>query len=187
MSFINDIDPSWTLFLDRDGVINIEKDQDYIRTKEEFIFYPEVLNHFHLLNKVFPLVVVVTNQRGVGKKLMSEQDLYDIHQHLQAELALHKGNIHQFYYAADLENDALDRKPNIGMGFKAKADFPQINFSKSIMVGNNISDMEFGRNLGMKTVYLNTTKPRIEGHESIDMQFDSLVEFIKIVSGQCSP
>ena len=65
------------------------------------------------------------------------------------------------------------------MGLQAKNEFPQIDFTKSIMVGNNISDMEFGKNLGMKTVYLNTTKPRSEGHASIDVQFPNLVEFIK--------
>ena len=179
MSFLNQIDGSWTLFLDRDGVINVEKDQDYIRHASEFVFYPGVAEHFHLLNKIFSLIVVVTNQRGIGKGLMTVEDLHGIHTHLQSELNFYHGKIHQFYFAPDLENDAIDRKPNIGMGLKAKQEFPQIDFTKSVMVGNNISDMEFGKNLGMKTVYLNTTKPRHEGHTSIDLMFTNLVEFIQ--------
>lgn len=178
MSFLNDIDNSWTLFLDRDGVLNIEKDQDYIRHVAEFEFYPNIASQFYKLNQRFPLILVVTNQRGIGKGLMTESDLHEIHQHIQTQLNLHQGRIHQFYFAPDLDNNAPNRKPNIGMGLQAKLDFPQIEFKKSIMIGNNISDMEFGRGLGMKTVYVNTTKPRTEPHPSIDLLVENLIDFI---------
>ena len=66
--------------------------------------------------------------------------------------------IDEIYYAPDLESDAHHRKPNTGMGLQAKQDFPSIDFSKSVMVGNNFSDMDFGKRLGMKTVFVETTK-----------------------------
>jgi D-glycero-D-manno-heptose 1,7-bisphosphate phosphatase len=184
MSFLKNIDATWTLFLDRDGVLNIEKDQDYIRNVDEFIFYDDVLSHFPILNKTFGKIIIVTNQRGIGKGLMTHDDLHSIHSFLLTEINKHDGHIHQFYYAPDLENDSIDRKPNIGMGLKAKQEFPEIDFSKSIMVGNNISDMEFGKRLGMKTVYVNTTKPRTELHESIDLLQNSLPDFCKLIQSE---
>jgi HAD superfamily hydrolase (TIGR01662 family) len=184
MNFINDIDQSWTLFLDRDGVLNVEKDQDYIRNVQEFVFYDEVLSHFAILNKIFGKVILVTNQRGIGKGLMTEQDLHEIHKHLERELNQHNAHIHQYYFAPDLDRNSPNRKPNIGMGLQAKNDFPEIDFEKSIMIGNNISDMEFGKGLGMKTVYVNTTKPRTDSHEYIDLLVDSLPDFCKMMESK---
>jgi len=63
---------------------------------------------------------------------------------------------------------------------EAKKDFPQIDFARSIMVGNNVSDMLFGRNAGMHTVFLKTTSPDLAlPHEAIDLSFDSLIDFAK--------
>ena len=56
--------------------------------------------------------------------------------------------------------------------------FPEIDFSKSIMVGNRLSDMGFARNAGMHSVFLATTHPEIEfPHPSIDFRFNSLIDF----------
>lgn len=66
------------------------------------------------------------------------------------------------------------RKPNPGMALKAKSDFPQMDFSKSIMVGDTDSDIEFGRNLGMKTVYVSHEGSR---NDEADLIVDSLLDF----------
>jgi histidinol phosphatase-like enzyme len=64
------------------------------------------------------------------------------------------------------------------MAFQAVKDFPEINLEKSVMVGNNISDMQFGKNAGMKTVFLLTTKPEQElPDKDIDLHFNNLEEF----------
>ena len=73
---------SWTLFLDRDGVLNHEKKQDYIRNSGEFIFYDGVVEALCLLNGIFGTIVIVTNQKGVGKGWMTLQDLEDIHHNM---------------------------------------------------------------------------------------------------------
>ncbi|MCX6209369.1 MAG: HAD hydrolase-like protein [Bacteroidetes bacterium] len=92
------------------------------------------------------------------------------------------GRIDKIYFCTDLDNTSPNRKPNIGMAFQAKQDFPSIDFTKTIMVGNRLSDMYFGRNAGMKTVYLDTTNPEVEiGHEAIDYRFDSLIDFAKVL------
>jgi D-glycero-D-manno-heptose 1,7-bisphosphate phosphatase len=179
MNFLPQIDNSWTLFLDRDGVINLEKENDYIRSASELILYKGAAEAIAYCNLIFQITVVVTNQRGIGKGLMTEADLQSIHALLSEQLAYVGGNIDAYYFAPQLSNDAQDRKPNTGMGLQAQRDFPSIEFAKSVMIGNNISDMQFGKNLGMKTVYLNTTSPRTEAHPCIDWYSTDLADFAK--------
>ena len=66
------------------------------------------------------------------------------------------------------------------MALQAKKDFPQIDFTKSIMVGNRVSDMGFGKNAGMKTVFVATTNPEVTvPNPLIDLRFDNLISFAK--------
>ncbi len=181
---LRSIDKSWTLFLDRDGVINHEKDESYIFNYGEFVFYEGVKEAVQYLTGRFGRIILVTNQRGIGKGFMSEQDLHAIHANMNDEIALEGGRIDAIYFCASLQNDHPDRKPNPGMAFKAKKDFPGIDLSRSIMVGNNLSDMEFGRNAGMYTVFLRTTSPdQPLPHPSIDLSFNSLQDFAKTLQG----
>jgi D-glycero-D-manno-heptose 1,7-bisphosphate phosphatase/D-glycero-alpha-D-manno-heptose 1-phosphate guanylyltransferase len=174
------IDSQWTLFLDRDGVINVEKDQSYIFHYGEFIFYERGLEALSLLSKIFSRIVVVTNQKGVGKGLMTAEALTDIHQKMTTAVTEGGGRIDAIYYCDALSDDHPHRKPNPGMAFAAQKDIPGIDLTRSIMVGNNISDMEFGRNAGMYTVFLSTTSPApMLPHPSIDMIFSNLYDFAK--------
>ncbi len=171
----------YTLFLDRDGVLNHEKKDDYIRNVSEFVFYDGVLEALKILNEIAGVIILVTNQRGIGRELMTHDDLHEIHNYMLKEIKTAGGRIDKIYYAHDSDKDAHDRKPNIGMGLKAKDDFPSINFAKSIMIGNNLSDMKFGKALGMKTVYVETTKPLTEDSEFVDFKTASLVTFAEMV------
>ncbi|RXK86232.1 D-glycero-alpha-D-manno-heptose-1,7-bisphosphate 7-phosphatase [Filimonas effusa] len=169
------IDKSWTLFLDRDGVINHEKVDDYVRNVGEFRIYEGVLASIPVFNQLFGTVVMVTNQKGIGKGLMTVADLEGIHSHMLAEMARFGGVIDKIYYAPDLDSSSFNRKPNPGMAFQAQADFPTIDFSRSIMVGNKLSDMQFGRNAGMHTVFLATTNPETPyPHLLVDERYGSL-------------
>lgn len=172
------IDKTWTLFLDRDGVINQEKKDDYVRNVSEFHIYEGVLESIPVFNDLFGTVVMVTNQKGIGKGLMTVLDLTRIHAHMLAKMADWGGIIDKIYYAPDLESDSPNRKPNPGMAFQAQADFPAIDFSRSIMVGNKLSDMQFGRNAGMHTVFLATTNPETPfPHPLVDERFNSLKDY----------
>lgn len=175
------IDKNTTLFLDRDGVLNVEKEKDYIRNVSEFIWYEGVKESFHLLNKTFNRIIIVTNQRGIGKELMTEEDLHSIHTHLNNELSQFHANIDGFYFAPEL-TDSVNRKPNIGMALQAKIDFPQIDFSNSIMVGNNLSDMEFGKRIGAKTCLVETTTTVEMPHHLVDYKFENFLAFCKLFS-----
>lgn len=180
---LNQIDQSWTLFLDRDGVINHEKHKDYIHTWDEFIFYEGVLEAMPIFAKKFHRIVIVTNQKGVGKGLTKLDDLHTIHANMEKEIVKAGGRIDAVYYCSDLEDDSPYRKPNPGMGLQAAKQFLDIDLSKAIMVGNTISDMEFGRNLGVYTVFLPTTRPEVDlKDERIDVVFDSLITFATNIS-----
>jgi D-glycero-alpha-D-manno-heptose 1-phosphate guanylyltransferase len=175
---LNKIDKSWTLFIDRDGVVNPEKKEDYIRNKKEFSFYNGVKDAFKKFSNLFGKIILVSNQRGVGRGLMTENDLAGIHDYMTTEVENAGGRIDKIYYCTSIDNKHPDRKPNPGMAFHAKRDFPEIDFSKSVMIGNKLSDMLFGRNAGMYTVFAATTHPDTPYlHPDIDLRVDSLADF----------
>jgi histidinol-phosphate phosphatase family protein len=177
MDVLSTIDKSWTLFLDRDGVINHEKKLDYILNTSEFRFYNGVKEALKTLGDIFGTVVMVTNQRGIGKQLMTDDDLSGIHEMMVEEITAAAGRIDKIYYCSSMDNDCYERKPNPGMAHLAKADFPGIEFGKSIMIGNKLSDMEFGRNAGMYTIFIATTNPETPNpHPFIDYRFNNLPE-----------
>lgn len=174
------IGPGCSLFLDRDGVINIDKPGSYIFNAGEFVFMEGVPAVFQLFREKFSHTFVVTNQRGVGKGLMSEADLDAIHQKMLEGVNAAGGKIDAIYYCTAVYTDHPDRKPNPGMAARARADFPGIDLSRAIMVGNNISDMQFGKNAGMYTVFVRTTNPQVQlPHPAIDFLFESLADFAK--------
>lgn len=180
---LKQIDKSWTLFLDRDGVINDEKHQDYINTWQEFKFYEGVLEAMKIFAEKFGKIFIVTNQRGIAKGVTRLEDLQLIHSNLLNEVTSVNGRIDGIYFCGDMDITSPNRKPNPGMGLQAKKDFPEIDFYKSIMVGNTLSDMQFGRNLSVAaTVFLPTTRPDVDLKDpNIDMVYPSLIAFAKAI------
>jgi len=170
-----------TLFLDRDGVINRRLANDYVKTPEEFVFEEGALEAIAKLSKCFERIVVVTNQQGVGRKLMSEKTLHEIHDHMKNEVEKTGGKIDAIYFCPDLTHSkSLYRKPNVGMGLLAKRQFPEIRFKQSVMIGDSISDMKFGKKLGMKTSLISNDKSLVATHSKlIDQNFKSLFEYAK--------
>ncbi|MEO8761970.1 MAG: HAD family hydrolase [Bacteroidia bacterium] len=170
------INKTWTLFLDRDGVINKRLEDDYVKILSEFEFLdgvPEAIKNF---TDLFGKIIVVTNQQGIGKGVYTENDLNMIHHYMMDEIEKHDGKIDQVYHSPYLASENHHwRKPNIGMALQAQKDFPEIDFSKSVMIGDSMSDMEFGRNAGMTTVYIH---PEIITDTTIDYCFASLSEVV---------
>jgi D-glycero-alpha-D-manno-heptose 1-phosphate guanylyltransferase len=174
------VDKSWTLFLDRDGVINDEIVGTYVLNWEGFKFSPGVLQALKILSQKVGTIVVISNQRGVGKGLMTEADLSDIHKNLLTEVKSAGGRVDHFFYCTEKENTCFNRKPNPGMALQAASQFPQIDLSKTIMLGNKPSDMRFGRAAGIYTVFVTTTNPNEPfPHPDIDLRFDTLLDFAK--------
>lgn len=171
---------SFSLYLDRDGVINKKKENDYIKEWSEFKFTEGALIAISILSKIFNKIIIVTNQRGIGKGVMSENDLNEIHKKMIKKIESHNGRIDGIYFCADLEDNSYCRKPNPGMAYDSKKDFYDINFNKSFMVGDQFSDVEFGHRLGMKTVLI-TSKKKITGSQVPHYTFKSLLDFSKSI------
>jgi len=109
------------------------------------------------IGKRFRHVIIVTNQQGIGKGLMSEKDVAEIHDYIIRQVHAAGGRIDRIYCcpSIDAANDP-NRKPNVGMGLQAKGDFPDIDFSRSLMIGDSESDMLFAERLGIPCIFINT-------------------------------
>jgi D-glycero-D-manno-heptose 1,7-bisphosphate phosphatase len=178
------IDTTWTLFLDRDGVINKRIEGDYIRSWEQFEFLAGVTEAFRIFSERFGRIIVVSNQQGIGKGLMTEEDVRKIHEKMIKEIKSRNGRIDKTYHSPFLDREnSFDRKPNVGMALKARKDFPEIRFKKAVMTGDSISDMIFGKRLKMITVFIGVDHKLIrQGREVIDFAYPDLLTFANDLS-----
>jgi D-glycero-D-manno-heptose 1,7-bisphosphate phosphatase len=141
------------VFLDRDGVINCKAPEgDYIKSWHEFEFLPGVAETIKTLNENHFKVIVVTNQRGIAKGLMTEDDLNNIHAKMMEEFRRTGAIIDGIYYCPHAINVCACRKPKTGMFLEAKKDFPEISFSNSFVIGDSLSDMEAGMTLSCQCI-----------------------------------
>ncbi len=174
------IDKSWTLFLDRDGVVNVETVGSYVTSWDEFQFCEGTLEALHELSELFGTIVIVSNQRGVGRGIMTFEALKDVNSQMKQVIMENGGRIDKIYCCTAVSDEDHNRKPNVGMALQAKEDFPNIDFKHSVIVGNSISDMEFGKRLAMHTVFLTTKRePFALPHDLINEQHASLLSWAK--------
>lgn len=166
------------LFLDRDGVINVERPGDYVKNISEFVFEKDSLKAIAILSQAFEYIFVVTNQRGVGRNIMSLSDLEAVHRYMLQEIEKAGGSITRIYFCTDLDSAAINRKPNVGMAFQIQRDHPVVDFTKSIMVGNSKSDIEFGNKLGMLTVLVSDKyKKEHKIYHTVNAYYENLYKF----------
>ena len=143
--------PDEFLFLDRDGILNRHLPGDYVRNWSMWKWLPGVLDVMPVLAKRYKRIFIVTNQQGVGKGLMTEADLEDVHRHMLADIEAAGGRIDKVYTCTDLESShSPNRKPEPGMALQAQRDFPEVAFHRSVMVGDSQSDALFARNSRMR-------------------------------------
>jgi histidinol-phosphate phosphatase family protein len=147
------VDNSWTLFLDRDGVLNVKIDGGYVLRPEMLQMLPGAPEALALLARRFPRLIVVTNQRGIARGLMTMEDLAYVHEVLCAQIAAAGGRIDAIFVCPHGLDDGCDcRKPRVGLALQARRQFPEIDFAKSILVGDSDSDIRMGMTAGMFTV-----------------------------------
>ncbi|MBK9270678.1 MAG: HAD-IIIA family hydrolase [Saprospiraceae bacterium] len=173
------------LFLDRDGVINVLRPNDYVKNFEEFRFRDEVLEELHLIAPGFEKIFVVTNQAGIGKGLMTEVDLQNIHDVMEEILEFFGVRFARIYHCPHTkELDCICRKPKAGMLDQAKMDFPDMLFAESLIIGDSNTDMLMGRSRGMKTVALGSNFSDEQGNPTQDHVVESLKEFRENILAQ---
>ena len=155
-----------TLFLDRDGVINRWLPGDYVKTWDEFAFLPGILECLRKWAVRFKHIIVVSNQRGVGKGKMSQADLEAVHARMLSEIRASGGRIDAVYTCTELVKDHPMRKPQPGMFLAACRDFPDIAPARSLMLGDSDSDREFAANCGMPFVRMETAEITLRSREA---------------------
>lgn len=145
----------WCLFLDRDGVINKRIIGGYVKNPGEFNFLPGVLEAIRILSSLFKNIFIVSNQQGIGKGIMTVQDIDAVHRQMLGIIKANGGRIDRIFFCPDLATKSPNcRKPGLAMAQMVKREFPAVNFNKSYMVGDTKSDMEFGQNAEMKCVLI---------------------------------
>ena len=166
------------VFLDRDGVINKRPpEHNYIKKWEDFKFLPNVAKAIRELNRNF-LVIIVTNQRGITRGMMTVNDLEDIHKKMRAEFKKENARIDGIYFCPhNIEDNCQCRKPKPGMLFKASKDF-KIDLRKSYMIGDDFTDIEAGREAGCKTILINNQETKIYPNYIVS----NLLEAARIIS-----
>ena len=146
------------LFLDRDGVLN--EDRGYVSRWEDFRWIEGAREVVAAFNQAGWLVIVVTNQSGVGRGYYTEAEMHALHARMVEDLADAGARIDAFYWApqhpeaaveAYRHPDPPDRKPNPGMLLRALEDFP-IDKARSILVGDKPSDLEAALRAGVRGV-----------------------------------
>ena len=171
-----------TVFLDRDGVVNEKMPEGrYVTSWSEFRLLASVPEAIARLNRAGVRVIVVSNQRGVALGLYAAADVEAIHAELQKTLQAYGARVDAFYFCPHDKRQCDCRKPLPGMFEQARRDFPDIAAPSSVMVGDSLSDIEFGRRLGMRTVFIEGDAERQKaGAEKAadlaDARFDSLAE-----------
>ncbi|MBP3254164.1 MAG: HAD-IIIA family hydrolase [Bacteroidales bacterium] len=174
--------PTSALFLDRDGVINERKIGGYILSYSEFQFKDGVKQALKMLARHFSYIFIVTNQQCIGKKLITEEDFEALTDLMVKDIEAGGGRIDKVYHCPDLKTQSSpNRKPNVGMAFMAARDFPQIVFSHSVMVGDTMPDMIFGKRCGMTTIFIDNGTETDVDSQMTDMTFKTLLQFAEYI------
>lgn len=171
-----------TLFLDRDGVVNVQIVGGYVESVDQFVFIDHFLEAMKLLRPQFKHIILVTNQQGIGKGICTQAQVDAVHSYLQMRLLAQQTPMDAIYCCPHLASDDCDcRKPNIGMLLQAKSDFPDIDFADSAMVGDSLSDMQFAQNAGIMPVHVGAIRyPEFDEILNITQyHFDDLYDFAR--------
>ncbi len=172
------------MFLDRDGVVNEKVPEGhYVTQWSDFKVLPGVIEAIGLLNRTGICVVVISNQRGIALGLYTAEDVRAIHASFQKMLQASGAHVDGFYFCPHDKGQCNCRKPLPGLFEMAVADFPEITAASSVMIGDSKSDIEFGRRLGMTTVFIDgdpqKQKPGAEtARELADLRYPSLFEAV---------
>jgi D-glycero-D-manno-heptose 1,7-bisphosphate phosphatase len=173
-----------TVFLDRDGVLNEKMPEGrYVAQWSEFKVLPGVVEAIGLLNRAGLRVIVISNQRGIALGLYTAGNVRAIHSEFQKMLASSGAHVDAFYFCPHDKGQCNCRKPLPGLFEQAVADFPAITAPSSVMIGDSNSDVEFGRRLGMTTIFIDGD-PRLQkpgadsAREMADLRYSSLYEAV---------
>ena len=149
------------IFLDRDGVINLER-KDYVKSIKEFQIRDDVPKAIAVLKQKGFLVIVITNQSAINRKLLTIEILDEIHNHLQKILRDNNTSIDYFYFCPHRPDEKCEcRKPNPGMLLKAAQEH-NIEMNQSFMIGDSLTDIQAAEKAGCKGMLLKQNQNLLE-------------------------
>ena len=156
------MDKKAVIFLDRDGVINRKAaPHSYITRWEEFQFLPGVIEAIRKFGEAGFLILVVTNQRGIARKICTKEQINHLHDRMQRELESQSAQINGIYVCPHGDNECECRKPKPGLLIQAEQDLNQkgilIDKEKSWMIGDSFSDIEAGNVYGVQTILISSS------------------------------
>jgi histidinol-phosphate phosphatase family protein len=174
-----------TAFVDRDGTINADHPTGgWNASWDDITFLPRAKEAIRLLNDLGLRVFVVTNQRGIALGLMSAADVEEIHRRMALELAGAGATVDGFYYCPHDHGECDCRKPDVGLFRQAQRDFPDVDFPRSVMIGNAGFDMEAGRRIGARRIFIEEDG---EDPGEVDLAVPSLWEAARALTERISP
>ena len=154
------------VFLDRDGVINKKRD-DYVKSVNEFVFLPNVMEAIKILNNNGFLAIIVTNQSAVNRGIISQNQLEEIHDYMLENFKKFGCNIDGIYFCPHRPDENCEcRKPQPVLLQRAIEDF-QISVSDSWLIGDNITDIQAAEKIGLKSIKINKDKDIMEAVKKI--------------------
>ena len=147
-----------TLLLDRDGVINRMLPGDYVKTFDEFEWLQGAKEALADAARKFPRIYIVSNQRGVGRGVMTREALDDVHRRMLADISNAGGRIDGIYVCTAVSEEDPFRKPHRGMFDAILKEHPEVLPERTAMIGDSPSDMEFARNCGIRGIWCRSEK-----------------------------
>ena len=162
------------LFIDRDGTLVLEPDDEQIDSLEKLEFYPEVFTYLGKISKELDYeLVMVTNQDGLGTKSFPEEFFWPAHNKLLNSLKNEGVTFSEIFIDRSFPNDnASTRKPRTGM-LTNYLDNSEYNLSESYVIGDRISDMELAKNLNSKGILINIDNIKLK--EETKNDFDDVI------------
>ena len=152
------------VFLDRDGVINENRD-DHVKSWDEFRFLPETFEALRMLKTAGYHVFVVTNQAIISRGLASRQTLDDIHSRMIAQITMNGGRIHDLRYCPhDKGDNCKCRKPQPGMLLDLAARW-HIDLSRATFIGDALTDIQAAKTAGCQSVLVQTGRGAEQRHQ----------------------
>tara|TARA_B100001179_G_scaffold189051_1_gene145427 strand:+ start:192 stop:686 length:495 start_codon:yes stop_codon:yes gene_type:complete len=149
------------IFLDRDGVINQER-KDYVKKLDEFKILDKTSDAINIIKSHGFLVIIITNQSAINRKLVSVETLNKIHEKLQSYLEKYDTSFDQVYFCPHMPSENCEcRKPKPGLIIQAVTDF-KIDLSQSYMIGNSETDLQAARNAGCNGILLKKNQTLLE-------------------------
>ena len=151
------------IFLDRDGVLNkLSAPHDYVKTFDEFIWNPYAQELIKEINSLGFLAIVISNQQGIGKGVMSAEFVAQLHKKMNEDLQKTEAHIDAFYICPHLISDVCDcRKPKPTLFFTAAKDF-DISLADSFFIGDSETDAEAAATAGCTMIMIESDKISLE-------------------------